>query len=246
MNNTNNISARQSYDRARDMFFKAMRNDAAFNKPNQDASVGDDLCRKWVNNLKLSQSEIVLECQFNATNTNYTFGLVDSNSNSTGVKFNTEKRLTMQDSLCCNEYGIYVGQPASQTSTLWQPRTYGNTQDFAAAFAAQLNTTFYSHGFFRMTCNNDVIMPFRQLWNHYYEPQTQQTAALGAGSPGDQVRGNEDGMITAEPNFVLIGSKGYIPEIVIPTALTTFVDGSFSRMRIVFRGVLAQNSTVVS
>lgn len=240
LNNTNNQSAREAYDRSRKMFFKAMRNDSAFGP----GTAGDDLCWKWVNNLKLSQSEIILECEFNATATNFRFGLTQNQPNTTGVVFNTENRLTMQDSLCCNEYAVYVGQPTSRTDTLWRPRTYGNTIDFAAAFANEIDTTFFSHGYFKVTCNNDIIMPFRQLYNHYYRGQTQQTAALGAGSPGDENRGAQDGMITAEPNFVLIGSKGYIPEIILPTSLPDAA--AFSRMRLVFRGILAQNSTVVS
>jgi hypothetical protein len=234
MNNTNNLSARASYDKAKDMFFKAMRPDFK----------SDEECIQWVNGLKLSQSEIRLECELDAVRTNFRFGLTQNQPNTTNVVFNTENRLTMQDSLCCNEYGIYVAQPSSRTATNFQLRTYGNLVDFAAADAAALDTTLYTNGAFKMTCNNDVIMPFRQLWNHYYRPQTQETAALGAGSPGDQIRGAEDGMITSEPNFVLIGSKGYIPEIILPSALASA--SAFERVIIIFRGVLAQNSTNVS
>jgi len=234
MNNTNNTSARNAYEHAQRMFFKAMRND--FKTAAE--------CQDWVNRLKLSQSEIRLECELNAVSTNFKFGLTQNQANSTGVVFNTENRLTMQDSLCCNEYGIYVGQPASRIDTAWQLRTYGNTQDFAAATALAIDTTFYDHSWFQMKCNNDVIMPYRGLWNHKYRPQTQQTNALGAASPGDQIRGAEDGMITSEPNFVLIGSKGYVPEIVLPVALAAAT--AFERVIIIFRGVLAQNSTNVS
>jgi hypothetical protein len=95
-----------------------------------------------------------------------------------------------------------------------------------------------------MNVNNDVVIPYRGLFNHWYKPQTQQTAALGAGSPGDQIRGAEDGMITFEPNAILIGSKGYQPQIVLPAAMASAAQ--FLRCILIFRGILAQNSTVVS
>lgn len=235
LNNMNNMSARDSYRIAIDLFVKAFKNKFG----NNEAAT-----REWVNGRKLSQSEIRLETTLNATSNTYTFGLTANQQSSAGVIFNTENRLTMQDSLVCSEYGIFVGKPASATDTVWLLRTYGNTQDFTAAAALDLDSTFYSHGYFRITANNDVIMPYRGLFNHWYKPQTQQTAALGAASPGDQIRGSEDGFVTMEPNILLIGSKGYLPQIVLPVNLAT-ADAN-SRVVLIFRGILAQNSTSVS
>lgn len=239
MNNTNNISARESYRIAQELLFKAFINDPAF-----QGAGGEKLCRQWVSNRKLSQSEIRLEVELNTANNSFTFGLTPNQQNSTNVIFNTETRLNMQDSLIANEMAILVCKPASQTSTAFKLRTYGNTQDFTAAAAAALDSTFYSNGNFRLTCNNDIIMPSRGIFNHLYLPQTQQTAALGAGSPGDQIRGAEDGFITLEPNILLIGSKQYQPQITLPAALGT-VDAN-TRAVLIFRGILAQNSTSVS
>lgn len=236
MNNTNNISARQSYEQAKKMFAMAM----ADKFPGNPAGA-----MQWANGLKLSQSEIRLETLLNLTNTSYKFGLTQNQPNSANIPFNTENRLTMQDSLCVNEYGIYVGKPAANDDVLWELETYGNPVTFAGANEAlNINSAFFDQGAFRLTCNNDVLMPYRQLWNHKYRGVTQQTAPVAAGSPFDQIRGNEDGMITCEPNFVLIGSKGYIPEIILPKALTAVP--AFARVIIIFRGVLAQNSTNVS
>lgn len=234
MNNTNNGSARESFQHAKKVFFKAWRN--SFDT--------DQACWNYIDGLKLSQSEIRLEVGLNATNNNFKFGMTVNQQNSSNVQFNTEKRLEMQDSFVANEYGIYIGQPSSQTDTLWQLHTYPNPVDFAAADLASLNGTFYSHGALRMTCNNDVIMPYRGLFNHKYVPQTQATAAIGAGSPQDQIRGAEDGMITDEPNILLIGSKGYIPEIILPVNMASVAANM--RAVLIFRGVLAQNSTSVS
>jgi hypothetical protein len=242
MNNTNNFTARESYRIAKDLFFGAFRNMFP------DDAKGAAMCRDYVNTRKLSQSEIRLEVQLNGTNNTFNFGLTTNQQSSSpgGVIFNTENRLTMQDTLCCNEYGIFVGEPASATDTAWELKTYGNGVTFAAAVAAALNTTFYSHGSFRITANNDVVMPYRGLFNHWYRPETQQTAAFGAGSPLDQIRGSEDGFITAEPNILLAGNRGYIPQLVLPVGLGAAGVGAFTRAIIVFRGVLAQNSTSVS
>jgi hypothetical protein len=238
MNNTNNLSARESYIHAKRMFFRAFRDKFA------PGAQGDQDCQNWVESLKLSQSEIRVEVNLTTTANNFVFGLTPNQANTSGVQFLTETRLNLQDSLCVNEYGIMVGQASDNTDTTYKLNTYGNTQVFAAADAAALDSTFYANGGFQVKCNNDVICPNRGLWNHYYVPQTQQTAALGAGSPKDQQRGAEDGFITSEPNVVLIGSKNYIPEIVLKSAMASAAANL--RAILVFRGILAQNSTVVS
>jgi hypothetical protein len=43
---------------------------------------------------------------------------------------------------------------------------------------------------------------------------------------------------------VLIGSKNYVPEIVLKSAMASAA--AFLRTVVIFRGILAQNSTVVS
>lgn len=235
MNSTNNASARQSFEIAQNILFNAWI--GSFN--------GDvTACRNWVNNRKLSQGEIRLEVELNTQNNRFTFGVTPNQANSTNVIFNTENRLNLQDSLIASEYGIFVAQPSSRTDTAYVLNTYGNTQNFAAADAAALDSTFYSNGYLQTKVNNDVVIPYRGLINHWYKPQTQQTAAIGAGSPKDQLRGAEDGYVTQEPNLLLIGSKNYQPEIVLPSALASAA--SFLRAILIYRGVLAQNSTVIN
>ena len=235
MNSTNNASARQSYDIAKQILYNAWIG----------SFKGDSTaCWEWVNNRKLSQHEVRLEVELNVTNNRFVFGVTPNQSNTTNVVFNTENRLQLQDSLVVSEYGIFVAQPTSRTDTAYLLNTYGNTQIFAAADAAALDSTFYSNGFFNLKVNNDVVIPYRGLFNHWYKPQTQQTAALGAGSPKDQLRGAEDAFVTQEPNLLLIGSKNYQPEIVLPSALASAA--AFERAILIYRGVLAQNSTVIN
>lgn len=235
MNSTNNASARMSFDIARQILY-----DAWIGSFKGDAVA----CRNWVNGRKLSQHEIRLEVGLNTANNRFAFGVTPNQSNSTNVIFPTENRLMLQDSLVVSEYGIFVAQPTSNTDVTFTLNTYGNTQVFAAADAAALDSTFYSNGYFSTKCNNDVVIPYRGLFNHWYKPQTQQTAALGAGAPKDQLRGAEDGFVTQEPNLLLIGSKNYVPEIVLPGALASAA--AFERAILIYRGVLAQNSTVVN
>jgi len=201
-------------------------------------------CWSWVNNRKLSQHEIRLEVGLNINNNRFAFGVTPNQANSTNVIFPTENRLMLQDSLVVSEYALFVAQPTSLADVAFTLNTYGNTQVFAAADAAALDSTFYSNGYFSTKVNNDVVIPYRGLFNHWYKPQTQQTAALGPGAPKDQLRGAEDGFVTQEPNLLLIGSKNYVPEIVLPGALASAA--AFLRCVLIYRGVLAQNSTVVN
>jgi hypothetical protein len=235
MNSTNNASARMSFDIARQLLY-----DSWIGSFKGDAAG----CRNWVNGKKLSQHEVRLEVELNTANNRFAFGVTPNQSNTTNFIFPTENRLMLQDSLIVSEYALFVCQPASRTDVAFTLETYGNTQVFAAADAAALDGTFYSNGSFSTKVNNDVVIPYRGLFNHWYKPQTQQTAALGPASPKDQLRGAEDGFVTQEPNLLLIGSKNYVPEIILPGALASAA--AFLRAVLIYRGVLAQNSTVVN
>lgn len=235
MNNTNNVSARMSFEKAKAIYLAAWL-----------PSFGGDVqkCQQYIDTLKLSQHEIRLEVGLTPNKTQFKFGLTSTQPNTSNVQFLTENRLELQDTMIANEYGIFIAKTTGNNDAAYNLRTYPNTQDFAAADAAQLETLLYSNGSFRMTCNNDVIMPYRGMFNHLYRGQTQETSALSAGSPNDQVRGAEDGMITMEPNILLQGSKGYVPEIILKNAMTLV--GENIRAVLIFRGILAQNSTSVS
>jgi len=202
-----------------------------------------DACNRWVNSRKLSQSEVRLEVNLTTASNTFSFGVTPNQANSSNIIFPTENRLNLQDSLIVSEYGIYVALTGGNTDTAFTLNTYGNTQVFGAD-AQGIDEAFYCNGWFTMKVNNDVVLPYRGLFNHWYIPQTQQTDALGAGSPKSMIRGAEDGMVTQEPNILLIGSKNYVPQIVLPGALPSAAAGL--RAVLIFRGVLAQNSTVIN
>lgn len=239
MNSTNNIAARASFENAKRMFFNSFR----------DKFSTDQQCSDWISNLKLSQAEIRTEVQLTTTANQFTFGVTTQqfSSGATTVN-NTENRLNLQDSLAVAEYGIFVAKPSSATDTTYKLLTYGNVNVFTTANAAtSIDGTLYSNGQFRLTCNNDVLVPGRGLFNHRYVPQTQLSGVTASASVPlyqDQLRGAEDGFITAEPNIVLVGSKNYVPQIVLPSSLAAVE--TYERAILIFRGILAQNSTVVS
>lgn len=231
------------YDNARKVFFEAWIDN--FRKANGgNEAAARQKCNEYVNSLKLAPSEIRLETTLDTVNSVFTFGVTPNQASNAGVVFKTENRLQMQDNLVVSEYGIYVAQTAGAADTAFDLNTYGNGNVFAVADAAALNTTFYSNGQFSLKCNNDVLIPSRGLINHKYIPQTQQIAALGAAAVHSQFRGAEDGVVCMEPNFLLSGQKNNVPQIILPGALASMAANA--RVIIIFKGLLAQNSTVVS
>lgn len=248
MDGTNSFTARESYLLARGMFYDALRDKFP------EGAAGDAKCKAWVNSLYLTQGEVRVEIELNANNNIYQFAVTPNQTNSNnGQVFNTEIRLPLQDSLCATEMQIFVMRPLSlvdavltpaQDGTLGLLRTYGNTQDFTANAAQTLDSTFYSHGQFQFTRNGVKIVRNRGLVNWWYKGQTQQTAALGANSPGDQIQGVEVASCTLQPNIVLIGSSDNEPLIKLPSNLA--VVDSFTRAVIIFKGPYAQNSTVIN
>jgi len=237
LNSTNNMSARAAFDHARKMFALAMLDKF----PNWGAAM------EWANSLKLSQNEVRREVQLTVNANAFSFGVTVNqfSQGATGL-FNTEVPLQQSDSLCVSEYGIFVRDPASATGVVDPLCTYPDAVQFATANVAGALNTFYDHGQFKITANNDVILPARGLFNHKYAPQTQNGVGITAQTvfPVNQIRGAEDGFITCEPNIVLIGSKNYIPQIVLPAALAAVE--TYQRAVVIFRGILAQNSTIIN
>lgn len=243
MNNTNNYSARMSFEVAKGVLYDSWIQNFLDASPNNPSKASRD-CRNWVDSRKLSQGEIRVEVGLVTGNSQFTFAVTDAQSNSSNVKFPTEQRLAQQDSLITNEYGFQVAQTTGNTDTTFVRRTYPNAVDFAAADVAALNGSLYSNGYFKMGVNNDTIVVYRQFHNHIYVPQTQQTAPLGAASPQDQIRGAEDSYITNEPNILLIGSKNYVPQIILTGPIT--LTNANIRVILTWKGILAQNSTVIN
>jgi hypothetical protein len=217
----NGIEARMVYENAQ----------AAINR----AYPGQDITRKF----KLTMSDLRLEQAIQAGVTTYTFPILQTDT-SLGI-FNTELRLKLQDSFVVSQMGYFIGAPASATDTAWIPDTYPNPFTYGAN-AIPMNALY--SGNIKLTINNDVVVYNWHLGRHYYAPETQATAAPGAGSPIDQKRLSADGFYPMEPTITLIGSKDNLLQVNLNAAPASF--NANARLIVWFRGVNAQNSTPVS
>lgn len=224
----NSIAARMVFENAKYAINKAFPINP--DKPREEAS---ELC-------KLTQSYLRLERELSINQSVYDFPVL-VNNNQFGQQFNTEKRLNQNDSFVISEIGIFLGLPASETDAAFLPDSYPNPFIYGAN-ATPLKGVY--SGSLNITVNYDILVPEWDLLRHYLSPQTQQTAAAGAGSPVDEFDGKQYGFYPMEPNVVLIGSKKNDIKIGLPAPLTAVPANA--RLIMILRGVLAQNSTVVS
>ena len=188
---------------------------------------------------KLTQSFLRMEVALIAGATNFSFNVLTNQAGSAGI-FNTEQRLNLQDTFVPAQIGFFVIKPSSATDTTAKLNTYLNPSLFTNAVAM---TGLYN-GVFSIMVNNNNLVPAWDLWQHWKVSQTQQIAATAAGAVLDQYDGCEDSMVAMEPNVALIGSKNNVLTLQLKAGLAT-VDAN-TRVVLFMRGVLAQNSTVVS
>ena len=221
MTNISNIDARMSYENAK----------IALQKAFPDVQNIAEIC-------KLTQSTLRLEQLLVAGNTSYQFNVLSNEP----LISNTEKRLLQQDSAIVQQMGLFVGVPASATDTSFLPLTYPNQVAFGTADALALNSLY--NGNLSLAVNNDILIPNWDLYKHLSVPETQQTAALGSASPMDENYGACQSFFPVEPNVVLIGSKNNVITVTIPKGISAVAANS--RMILILRCIIAQNSTVVS
>lgn len=217
----NNATARMVFDNAK----RAI--DQAYGSP-----------ESW-KRFKLTQSYLRLEVALVAGVTNFQFNVLVNQAGATGI-FNTEQRLNLQDTFVPAQVGFFPALAANSTDAAFPLRSYLNPFIFTNAAAM---TGIYN-GTFSIMVNNNNLIPAWDMWQHYHSPETQQTAAAAANSPIDEFDGCDDGMVAMEPNVALLGSKNNILTLQLRAGLTA-VDAN-SRLVLIMRGVLAQNSTVVS
>jgi hypothetical protein len=187
----------------------------------------------------LTQGYLRLEQLMILGQTNILFPVLVNQS--TGGQFNTEQRLQLQDSFVVSELGVFLYAPSSSSATNVALLSYPNTTQFTVAAAAAAETLY--HSYLTLAVNKVVLVPFWDIWRSRLINQTQQSVAIIAGSAQDQLSGRDDVFFPTEPNWVLIGSRSNILQIVMPNAFAAVVANS--RIVIYMRGVLAQNSTSV-
>lgn len=201
------------------------------------ANVGFD-----VNAYKLTQSFLRVERALVVNQSAYNFPIMVDQSLTT--QFNTEQRLNLQDSFVISEIQFFIGVPSSSTDFTFRKLTYPNPYFLTDEATARSVGGVYN-GKMRITVNNNILVTAWDIDRHYYSPETQQTAAWGAGSPLDEYDGSTNGFYPMEPNIVLVGSKKNEIDLILPAGIAAGFPAN-TRIGFEFRGILAQNSTVVS
>jgi hypothetical protein len=203
-----------------------------------------------IQNSVLTQSDLVLEQQLATGLTQYQFPVLNNQNGPANTMFNTEIRLNQQDSFVASAWGAFLLKAATVVDATFIVHTYPNPVTFAGAGVAAALETIYN-SYCKITANNQVILPVWHLSRHRNVPQSQAVAGDAGVYPGiayDQIDLSSDGFYPMEPNVVFIGSKNYQIQVVLPAALAA-VDGTGTpsdRLRLHYRGVLAQNSTIIT
>jgi hypothetical protein len=210
------------------------------------ANAKNTLMRHNINPAKavLSQSYLRFEANLSATTTQYNFDvLVNDNLN---PNFVTQNKLNLQDAFITSQIGVFIGIPS--TSSIANGRvklyTYPDRNVFTAATAVNLDTLY--NGLLSLTVNQRVIVPSWDLYRHYCAPVIQTGFTPTGVTDGDIDNSSDfsaNGFANVEPNMVFVGSKKNQLQIVLPEALTA--PPTNSRLVVICRGLLAQNSTSV-
>ena len=195
---------------------------------------------------KLTQSFLRLENQLIVGKTQFAFPVLNNQNNFSGTIFPTEQRLNQQDSFVAAMWGIYLSAPTANTAVARATailHTYPNITAFPVGGAAA--ETIYN-SYFQLSVNNDIILPAWDASRHRLVPQTQNGVGITAQTvfPIDQIDLGSDGFYPVEPNLVFIGSKNSVLTLIMPAALAAVE--TFETISVIYRGVLAQNSTIIT
>lgn len=200
-----------------------------------------------VQGAKLTMSSLRFEQQLNTTQNNYTFGVTVVDNGPSGTKFNTEIRLNQQDSFVCTELALYLAEPASVADATFVDCTYPSPAVFANTGEAAALGVIY-HGFLKLTVNNDVILPslYTSRFRRVQASQKVTAAANQNGIANDSTNMVSDGMLIMEPNLYFVGSKNNLLQLVLPAAVSVVGASAFTRVILEAKGILAQNSTIIT
>lgn len=203
----------------------------------QNAFPGIDVIKQF----KLTQNDLQLEQPLVANQSVYTFPVMVNQQSAGNTQFNTELRLNIQDTFLPQYVGMFIlPVTGSATDTTWRPLTWANPA--VLANATQMNAVY--NGQLIISVNNTNYITQWKTSRFMKVPRTQQTAALGAGSPADELDGGDDGFYPMQPYVIISGSSNMGVTIKLANPPTAVDD--FSRLAIVFRGIMAYNSTVTT
>jgi hypothetical protein len=198
--------------------------------------------------VKLTQSTLRFEQQLIVGRTQYVWGVLTSDMSATNAgPTNTEVRLRQQDSFITSNIAFRLGEPASAVDATYVDTCYPSPTIFAAGGEAAALEVLYK-GQIKLTVNGEVIIPTLHTGRFRFVPVTQKATAAANqnGIAYDAIDNSSDGLMIMEPNVVLIGSKGNILETSYPAGVTVISAAGFTRMIFEYRGLSAQNSTIIT
>jgi hypothetical protein len=192
----------------------------------------------------LTQSYLRFEANLSSTSTQYQLD-VEVNSN-VNPAFITQQKLALQDSFLASECGVFIGIPSAAPITNAEVKLYSypDITAFTAAMAEDLLALY--NGQMSLTVNQRVVLPSWDLFRHYKAPIVQTGFTPNGVTVGNQQNSidfSSDGFYPVEPNIVFVGSKKNQLQISLPQAIATYPTNA--RLVVIFRGLLAQNSTPV-
>lgn len=195
----------------------------------------------------LTDSTLRTEQQLSITKSQYTFAILVNDNGPANTSFNTEVRLNQQDSFICYGANFYIGEPASAVDTTWIDYTYPSPTVFTAAGEAADLVTLYKAQL-KITINNVVKMPSLHMGRFWFVPQSQKATAAANqnGIADDQRDGSTDGGMLMTGLITFIGSKKNLIELFLPATVGVIGAAGFTRALFEWRGLLAQNSTIIT
>jgi hypothetical protein len=196
----------------------------------------------------LTQSTLRLEQPLVVGRNNYTFGVLTSDLGTNNSQpTNTEVRLRQQDSFITSNIAYRLGEPTAANDATYVDCSYPSPAIFAAGGEAAALEILYKQQL-KITVNGVVVMPTLHMGRFRKVPQSQKVVAAANqnGIAYDEIDGATDGVMICEPNIVLIGSKGNIITTEMPSGVTVIGADGFTRQIFEFRGLLAQNSTIIT
>ncbi len=193
----------------------------------------------------LTDSTLRLEQQLLTTKTQYQFAVLTNNNGPSNTLFPTEVRLNQQDSFISYALSFFLGEPSAAGDCTFIDYTYPSPTVFqTVGEAAALGTIYKSY--MKVTINNVVKIPTLHMGRFWFVPVTQKVAAAANqnGIGNDARDGSTDGSMMLTGLLTFIGSKNNLIEFFMPAALAAI--GANTRMIQEWRGLLAQNSTIIT
>lgn len=189
----------------------------------------------------LSQSYLRTEAALSTSSSSYQFNVTVQDAFQTA--YATQQLIGLQDAFVVSELGIYVAAPSSTTATDFRLDTYDTALTYTTTSGNGIRTVY--NGALSLTVNQRQIVTDWDLMRHYKVPTQQKATNAYYATTGPAFQdGNEmatDGMFPVEPNWVIKGNAKNLLQITLPGAPAAIIANS--RIVIIMRGLLAQNST---